>query len=345
LGALEGSTLAIAWPARGGGLILVTRKDATGKPSQVWHYAIPGGEWTQLTHDPDGYYSSVLSAIPAGTAVAVLKVKFTSSLWVARADGTAAHQVGPTVRELGGTLSWTGDGRILSSRSEDIYLINQDGTGKSSILNDVNSNENARACGEGGNLVYTSRRSKKAEVWTADLNGRSQKYLADGNFPDCSPDGQWVAFFTTGAENIIWNVPIRGGTPERLATSNVPPGWSPLYSRDSKSISYLAGVKKGDGLQTEVRTMDLASHAVHAVPYPKDAAGIWRKEEKGFFALGYPNGVPNVWSYSAEGKPVKAITDFKYDAVYDFDFSRDGKSLAIIRGQSSSDPTLIRIGK
>ena len=67
--------------------------------------------------------------------------------------------------------------------------------------------------------------------------------------------------------------------------------------------------------------------------------------EEGFFFIRTLQGASNIWLYSPDGKPVKAITDFKFDNIYDFDFSRDRKQLAMVRGQSSSDVVLIRIGR
>jgi hypothetical protein len=41
------------------------------------------------------------------------------------------------------------------------------------------------------------------------------------------------------------------------------------------------------------------------------------------------------------GKPVQ-LTDFKTDQIFWFDFSRDGKQLALSRGTQTSDVILIR---
>jgi hypothetical protein len=41
------------------------------------------------------------------------------------------------------------------------------------------------------------------------------------------------------------------------------------------------------------------------------------------------------------GKPVR-LTDFKTDQIFWFDFSRDGKQLALSRGTQTSDVILIR---
>jgi hypothetical protein len=53
------------------------------------------------------------------------------------------------------------------------------------------------------------------------------------------------------------------------------------------------------------------------------------------------NGVSNIWSLPLDGgKPVQ-LTDFKADQIFWFDFSRDGKQLAVSRGVQTSDVILI----
>jgi hypothetical protein len=52
-------------------------------------------------------------------------------------------------------------------------------------------------------------------------------------------------------------------------------------------------------------------------------------------------GVSNIWSLPLDGgKPVQ-LTDFKADQIFWFDFSRDGKQLAVSRGVQTSDVILI----
>jgi hypothetical protein len=41
-----------------------------------------------------------------------------------------------------------------------------------------------------------------------------------------------------------------------------------------------------------------------------------------------------------DGGPAEQLTDFKSDRIYSFDFSPDGKSLALARGNSTADVVL-----
>ncbi len=50
----------------------------------------------------------------------------------------------------------------------------------------------------------------------------------------------------------------------------------------------------------------------------------------------------NLWLQHFDGSPGKQLTDFKSGFIRSFDYSYDGKLLAIIRGHRESDVALIR---
>ena len=56
-------------------------------------------------------------------------------------------------------------------------------------------------------------------------------------------------------------------------------------------------------------------------------------------------GVSNLWRLHLDGSPRKQITDFKTDQIFQFDWSRDGRWLALARGSVTSDVVLVRDSK
>jgi len=52
-------------------------------------------------------------------------------------------------------------------------------------------------------------------------------------------------------------------------------------------------------------------------------------------------GASNIWRQPLAGGPPKQMTNFKSDLIFFFDWSRDGKQLALERGTISSDVVLI----
>jgi Tol biopolymer transport system component len=72
-------------------------------------------------------------------------------------------------------------------------------------------------------------------------------------------------------------------------------------------------------------------------------AGLrWTPDGRALTYIDTINGVSNIWSLSLDGGPPKQLTDFKTDQIFWFDFSRDGKQLALSRGTQTSDVILIR---
>jgi Tol biopolymer transport system component len=53
------------------------------------------------------------------------------------------------------------------------------------------------------------------------------------------------------------------------------------------------------------------------------------------------NGVSNIWQQSLAGGPPKQVTHFDSGEIFDFEWSRDGKQLALTRGNESSDVILM----
>jgi hypothetical protein len=51
--------------------------------------------------------------------------------------------------------------------------------------------------------------------------------------------------------------------------------------------------------------------------------------------------VSNLWAAPLTGGQTKPLTDFKSDRIFDFVWSRDGKSLALSRGRTSRDVVLL----
>jgi Tol biopolymer transport system component len=53
------------------------------------------------------------------------------------------------------------------------------------------------------------------------------------------------------------------------------------------------------------------------------------------------NGVSNIWQQKLSGGSPKHIRNFESGLISDFEWSRDGKQLALTRGSESSDVILI----
>ena len=180
-----------------------------------------------------------------------------------------------------------------------------------------------------------------------DPDGGNLKQLTDGPgdvLPQSSPDGRWVVFHSlaSGAFS-VWKVSIDGGEPVRLTDRfTLNPTVSPdgsliacFYREDQPAAPFKVAIIPFTGGDL-VKVLDIP-HSVHG------PAGLrWAPDSLSLRFVDTTDGVSNIWSLPLDGgKPVQ-LTDFKTDQIFWFDFSRDGKNLAVSRGKHTSDIVLIK---
>jgi Tol biopolymer transport system component len=81
---------------------------------------------------------------------------------------------------------------------------------------------------------------------------------------------------------------------------------------------------------------------IYQLDWPGAAgAPLWAPDGKAIQYVLTREGVSNIWQQKLAGGPPKQITNFKSGLIFDFDWSRDGKQLALTRGSENSDVILI----
>ena len=340
----------VAWLSDGRGLVLIAPEQGTFS-SQLWHISYPGGEVRKITNDLNNY--NRLSLTADSSALVTVQTEGEMNLWVAPQGAAGrAKQIssGRSDGQLG--VSWMPGGKIVyTSRGtgfSDIWSIEQDGKNQKQLTAHASSNFYPWAGPDGRYIVFTSTRARSARsIWRMDPDGGNLKQLTEGPgdvFPQSSPDGRWVVFQSVRSGSLrVWKVSIDGGEPVRLADK-----WTanPTVSPDGSLIAcfYREGPNApaikvavipfagGD----PVKVLDIP----HSVNGP---AGLrWTPDGRALRFVDTTGGVSNIWSLPLDGgKPVQ-LTDFKTDQIFWFDFSRDGKQLALSRGTQTSDVILIK---
>ena len=170
--------------------------------------------------------------------------------------------------------------------------------------------------------------------------------------PQCSPDGKWVIYLR-GASLSPTRVAITGEKPPETIAQN-PAAWIGnvlAFSPDGKQIAYLAAPESpvvnpsspsaSRPNQLKVITFD-GGVLLNHFDWPLSAGEP--RWAPGGQAIDYAltrNGVSNVWRQNLAGGTPKQITKFESGQIFDFDWSRNGKQLALTRGTDSSDVILI----
>jgi Tol biopolymer transport system component len=162
-----------------------------------------------------------------------------------------------------------------------------------------------------------------------------------------TPDGRWVLYnpFTGG----IQKTSIDGSTPtELMAKGNLR---YPQVSPDGKLLAYffddedtkrpkIAVIEFAGGVPVRIFDLPVTSQPSHyeSLFY---RGFHWSPDGRALIYINTLSGVSNLWRQPLNGSPAKQITNFKSDVIYNFAYSRDGRTLAFSRGSQTRDAVLI----
>jgi Tol biopolymer transport system component len=160
--------------------------------------------------------------------------------------------------------------------------------------------------------------------------------------PVCSPDGKWVAYGASSPNTFAsaWRVSIDGGAPSKLA-ENLDRPRLPI-SPDGQMVAVRQWGKTPASPSVLSAVSAESGKVLHAFEAP---AGMqvfgWSGDGRALHYVLTRGGVGNIWEQPLTGGPAKQITHFKNELIREFDWSHDGKQLAVARGHLNSNVVLI----
>ncbi|HVG30813.1 MAG TPA: protein kinase [Pyrinomonadaceae bacterium] len=334
----------VAWLSGGEGLVFVAAEQA-GAPSQVWRVSYPAGEAQRVTNDLNNY-TGVSTTAESGALVTV-QAEVESRVWVAPGgDARGARQITNGKDDGSAGLAWTPDGAVVYTSDDggDSNLWSVDAAGaRKQLTSDGRLSGHPAASPDGRYIFFVSNRSGAPHVWRINADGSNPKQLtggAGGTQPSVSPDGNWIVYFNFEC-NCLWKVSAEGGgaTPltgklsGRAAISPDGKLVACTYRGDANANYYsLALLSFDDGRL--VRAFDIPpTSAVENLRWTPDGRGVAYADTRA--------GVSNVRVQPTDGGAPRQLTDFKTDHIFSFDWSRDGRQLAVARGTRASDVVLI----
>jgi Tol biopolymer transport system component len=343
----------VSWLPDGVGLIF-TATELTGKSSsQLWYLSYPSGDAQRVTNDLDDYNGVSLTA--DSTGLVTKQTQTLSSLWVTP-DGSAsgAKQISSSKYDgyngFYNRFVWMPDDRIIytsiAKGNPGIFVMNADGTASKQLTSDPGSNTCPSVSRDGRFIVFVSDRAGSSQLWRMDVNGDNQKRLTNGSddsWPQFSADGQWVIYQSSvDGKRTLWKVPVEGGNPIQLTDH---PSVLPIVSPDGNWIScyYRAETKS----PWKLAIIPIAGgEPDKSFDIPPTVAVLslvrWTPDGQALAYIDNREGVSNVWSLPLNGSKPARLTDFTTERIFWFDWSRDGKQLALTRGTTTSDVVLVR---
>jgi serine/threonine protein kinase/Tol biopolymer transport system component len=360
----------MSWLGDGRGLIVSAQEQSFGV-IQLWYISYPGGEVRQITNDLNNY--DVVSLTSDSNSLVTVQRERSSNVWVvplsaesplsSAARGVLAVDVSRARQITSGSsavdgilgLSWTADDRLTytsaASGSNQIWLMQPDGSAQRQLSPIIQGSIYAAEAfpsvsPDGHYLLFTSDRvTGSPHVWRMDLDGSNLKQLTNGTgegLPAVTPDGRFVVYFNFGKGTLVSKVSIDGGDSTDLTDK---PSSRPTISPDGKFIAcgYQADSQAAQKLAIipidggpPLKLFDIPLTGPRSDRYFK-----WTLDGRALVYVDTHGGFSNLWIQPVDGGQAAQLTDFKSDRIYSFDFSRDGKWLALARGNSSTDVVLL----
>jgi serine/threonine protein kinase len=345
------------WTPNGRGLVVVYGARPKIRQGQIGYVSYPAGTFHAITRDTNRYSTLTLSS--DGKMMATVQVKTTRTFYLLPGAGTQESSPTPALSQIANitAFGWAGNKELFASDGADLLRIGIDGSNRTTLASDPGAAIGSiAACGERYLLLDWAFHGSTngMSIWRLNADGSGPLQLTNGvsdTLPFCSPNGKWVYYFN-GMADRIERVSIDGGKPEIVPGTVVPNAFvaAPIagLSPDGKQLSFVAGSSNSN--QTESLGLVLVSLDAGANPPRRmlkpdpRISGLVEFTPDGK-ALAYPiteNGVSNLWVQPLDGSKGRQITNFKSGTFNGFRWSPDGKTLGVIRSDSTSDVVLLR---
>src|SRR3984885_4223686 len=344
-----------------GGQWLLARYNQKGPSyvrSQIGMVSHSGGQIQPITRDTNEYDALTVSA--DGKTAATVQVRTAYSLSLLPGAGVQANTPLPQPQDVQ-SVAWTADGKLLVSDGQSVRQMHADGSQQSTILNDPNSwiADMAR-CGDRAIVLAWAFHggTNQVHLWRTNADGSNPTQLTHGNFdrfPVCSADGKWLYYSDGLGPHFSMRVPLEGGQAEPVPASDVHDmygfGAGEAISPDGKRLIFNADISMPNSTplsKLALVTLDSTSQAspILLQPDPRIATGggtgftnamTSTPDGKSVAYIIRDQGVDNIFVQPLDGSPGHQITNFTSEHIAEFQWSPDGKNLAVARAQNTSE--------
>ena len=260
-------------------------------------------------------------------------------MWLAKGDGRDPEQI-TSSQNLGFELFWIQGQLAASNRQSQWFRVGAKGGAIVPLFNDHELRFLVSACPNGKRLVYSTARNGNSELWTSDGDGGNATKITDKPLFAaglCTPDSQSIIYATSEA---LWRAPVAGGAPEKTDLPLAQMG----YSEDGKLMFRTSQAVEGDTLHAKffISPANDVKTVLHsfAIPYGMREPRF-TPDGKALALLLNRNRATNIWELPFSGGPPVPLTKFTSGDMFSFSWSRDGKQLALSRGQVKTDVILM----
>jgi Tol biopolymer transport system component len=346
----------LAWAPDGRGL-LVNYGQLGGSHLQLGFISYPEGRFQSLTNDTRGYQKVSLSA--DGKSIVAIQSQTTDLLSVQAASGkgSATEISGVPNQALIQSVGWDSQGNLMVTAAKSVLHFSTDGKQQTTLLKDLSERIfSSSICPHGGPILLSTfgRNGKNTlSIWAVNQDGTHPRQLTTGKddeLPVCSPDGKSF-YYSDNVSYRVMKAPIEGGTPEMVKASAVASGFmmgALNFSPDGKWLPMIEAVTDPatQAVKHRILLIDATANRDAPLKYFDVRSDVYNTvastpDGKALAYTVVDNGVGNIWEQPLDGSKGHFLTSFTSDQISAFQFSPDGKTLAVARARVVSDVVLL----
>lgn len=337
----------VSWLPNGKALaVIFSTMETNFSRQQIGLVGYPDGKFHSITADTNDY--ATLSISTDGSTIATVMRQSVRDVYLSsgdKPDYSDAREV--TSGDPVPTVSWTKDGNLITEQGKALRLIAPGGDLKVEMADEKDTDALQPFGCSDGHIVFArgALSTLSVTIWRSEADGSGLRSLTHGKrdfSPACSPDGKTV-FYLDLAQSFFMKVPVDGGQPERVGKEFVESTGTFDIARDGKTAALGTYDFKAQKPNISIVSLD-SGELLQTMEYDTRHNGQLRFSPDGK-AIVYPireKGADNLWRQPLDGGPGRQLTNFTSLKIYSYQWSPDGKSLALVRGDSPSDLVLIQ---
>jgi len=284
-----------------------------------------------------------------GSTVAAVQVEYRSGIDVAPVrngvPGAFTELFPISAARAGQGIAWLGDDRLAHGmmQADAMQVFVTDVTSKSSrALTYGPSHQDPAVSRDGRTLVVVRDDGEHSNLWRLDPETGREQRLTEGQFDDSpvlSGDGAWVVYSSVADTFKLLKIPGTGGTPVELTQWR---SWCLDVSADDRDVLCLVFAQSDESAVTMM--VPLRGGEPRPIPGIPAVATTTRfgPDGRSINYLMSHEGADELWSLPANGGEARRLVRFEGKEIADFDWSPDGRRLAVVKYSRSGDVVLLK---
>ncbi len=347
-----------AWSPEGDSFI-VSATDGS-RFFHLWKVSYPEGEIEPMTNGLSNY--GRLSISSDGKKILALQTDEVSNIFVADARNlNEMKQVTLGNQNSFGQngLNWIDERRILYSTqteqnlADNLAVLNLEDNSRTPLTNEK-QNSFRVPTSDGKNIWFTMNKDGTSHIFQMDIDGKNIKQLTTGNdglrqSPRVTNDSKYLYYVLRGKEGgKILRFDLQNQTEEVFFNNaDFQPGPFLELSPDNKYLTFLRMGNRTDDMIAKfnaVMTVVSIENTNQITFFPVSMVPPIRRFSPDSKSIDYIYGetdMTQIVRQSFNGKDLKPIYTTTEGSIFNFAWSRDGKKLAIARGQQLRDAVLL----